>query len=318
MSCLLVTIITPSYNRANFIEYNINSVINQTYKNVEHIIIDGGSTDGTVDILKKYESQYNMKWISEQDKGMYDAINKGIKMAKGEIIAYLNTDDLYFPWSVEVAVNEILNTNADLIYGDCLLINITKNIVSLYLQPKFNGIDFACFGGSCLGQPSVFLKKKVFDELGLFDTNLKLLADCEYWTRVFFKGKKMRKVDEFLSIVVWHGSNLILNREKANKDKEYIKKKYCLDIDNKNTNLYRRYKGQIEYRFKLIDFIIAYLLKIKIKKWRNFIRSIDALKFSGFLSEFLPNRYKLNNEMRYIRFNKYLEDLLNSLFNEGK
>lgn len=317
MNYPLVSIITPSYNRANFIEYNINSIMNQTYKNIEHIIVDGGSKDATLEILKKYESKYNMGWISEPDNGMYDAINKGIKMAKGEIIAYLNTDDLYFPWSVEVAVNEFLNSDADLIYGDCLLIDIKKKIVSLYIQPKFNGFDSSCFGGSCLGQPSVFLKKKMFADLGLFDINLKLLADCEYWTRIFFAGKKMKKVDEFLSIIVWHSNNLIFDRDKATKDKEYIKKKYCPDIKNRKVNLYRKYKGQIEYRFQLINFFLSYALKSN-KRWKNFIKTIDSLNFIGFLSEFMLNRYKLNREMRYIRFNNDLEKLINRLFNEVK
>lgn len=101
----LFSIITPTFNRRDFLEINIKSLLNQSYQNFEHIVIDGGSTDGTVELLKKYESQYNMRWISEPDNGIYDAVNKGIKMAKGEIIAYLNSDDFYFPWTLEVVAN---------------------------------------------------------------------------------------------------------------------------------------------------------------------------------------------------------------------
>src|SRR4030067_3134955 len=91
----LVSIITPSLNQGEFIEETILSVKNQTYENIEHIIVDGGSTDDTLNILKKYAGSYRMRWLSEPDNGMYQAINKGMRLANGEILAYLNSDDLY-------------------------------------------------------------------------------------------------------------------------------------------------------------------------------------------------------------------------------
>ncbi len=93
----LVSIVTPSLNQGGFIEDCIRSVKNQSYKNIEHIIVDGGSTDATINILKKYEGTYNMIWLSEPDNGMYDAINKGFKLSKGEIMAWINADDMYLP-----------------------------------------------------------------------------------------------------------------------------------------------------------------------------------------------------------------------------
>ena len=92
-----VSIVTACYNSEKYIEDCIKSIMRQTYDNVEHIIVDGGSTDGTLDIIKKYENQYNMRWISEKDNGMYDAITKGFRMASGEIYAWLNSDDMYMP-----------------------------------------------------------------------------------------------------------------------------------------------------------------------------------------------------------------------------
>ena len=97
-----ISIVTPSFNGAKFLERCIQSVKNQTYQNFEHIIIDGGSGDDTLSILKKYENQYNMRWISEKDEGMYDAIRKGFSLADGEIFAWLNTDDIYMPWTLQV------------------------------------------------------------------------------------------------------------------------------------------------------------------------------------------------------------------------
>lgn len=97
-----ISIITPSFNSEAYIEKCIQSLISQEYKNFEHIIIDGGSTDGTVDIIKKYEKVYPLKWISESDKGMYNALNKGFDMAQGDVFAWINADDYYFPWTLHV------------------------------------------------------------------------------------------------------------------------------------------------------------------------------------------------------------------------
>ena len=97
-----ISIVTPTYNSEEYLEACILSIRNQCYENLEHIIIDGGSTDGTLEIIRKYEHDYPLRWISEPDGGMYDAINKGFSMAAGDILAWLNSDDFYFPWTCEV------------------------------------------------------------------------------------------------------------------------------------------------------------------------------------------------------------------------
>src|SRR4030042_198392 len=113
----LVSIVTPSLNQGRFIEETILSVKNQTYPRIEYIVIDGGSSDGTLDILNKYSD--SLIWISERDKGQSDAINKGWKMSKGEIIAYLNADDTYMPGAVETAVRFLAdNMDVGLVYGE--------------------------------------------------------------------------------------------------------------------------------------------------------------------------------------------------------
>src|SRR5262245_60785129 len=101
-SGLVVSIITPTLNRAPLLEYTLRSVRGQSYANVEHIVVDGKSNDGTRDLLQRYEPTYNLRWTSESDSGMYAAINRGLGMASGDILAYLNSDDLYFPWTLEL------------------------------------------------------------------------------------------------------------------------------------------------------------------------------------------------------------------------
>src|SRR6266511_2126965 len=103
----LVSIITPALNRVETLGTCLASVASQTYEPIEHIVVDGGSTDGTVEMLGGYRASHRFQWISRPDDGMYDAINKGISLAHGDVLAYLNSDDLYLPWSVEVAVRAL-------------------------------------------------------------------------------------------------------------------------------------------------------------------------------------------------------------------
>ena len=193
----LVSIITPSYNQGNFIEQCILSIINQTYHNIEHIIMDGGSTDNTLDILKKYEGKYNMKWISYPDDGMYDAINKGFELSQGEILAYLNCDDLYLPWSAEVAVKYLHNSN--IVFGDSIICDKSISKAFLYFNPPYIAGYYESTG--FIVQPTIFFRKEVFRKVGKFNySTFALVADCDYWLRCALADLKPRKIFEFLAI----------------------------------------------------------------------------------------------------------------------
>jgi glycosyltransferase involved in cell wall biosynthesis len=183
----LVSIVTPSYNKGAFIEETILSIKSQTYTHVEHIVIDGGSTDGTLDILRKYGD--SLTWISEPDKGQSDAINKGWGMARGEILAYLNADDAYVPWAVETAVDFLCqNPDVDMVYGDLDLIDEHANIIGQYRGAKFELVDLVC-GRNMIPQPTVFFRRKVLDNVGYLDTNLHLAMDYDFWIRIGLKSR---------------------------------------------------------------------------------------------------------------------------------
>jgi len=177
----LVSIITPSFNKGPYIEETIQSIRNQGYTNTEHIIIDGGSTDETLAILKKYNGQ--VSWISEPDRGQSDAINKGWKIARGEIIAYLNADDTYTPDAVGIAVT-YLNEHPDIgvVYGDGILTDETGKVLCPYHAGEFSMRELIYCRDNIL-QPAVFLRKAVYDRIGGIDEDLHLAMDLDYWIR---------------------------------------------------------------------------------------------------------------------------------------
>ena len=178
----LVSIITPSLRQGQFIEEAILSVKKQSYPNIEHIVIDGGSTDNTLAVLTRYQGSYNMRWLSKPDRGMYDGINHGLAMARGEIIAYLNTDDVYLPWTVEtVAAYFTAHPEIDLVFGDQFLLDMDGR-VSLQFQPPFRS-SLLRSGWSPLPQPTVFWRSKVYEALGGFDHSLQFAGDWDYWVK---------------------------------------------------------------------------------------------------------------------------------------
>jgi glycosyltransferase involved in cell wall biosynthesis len=188
----LVSIVTPSYNQGEFIEETILSVIGQRYANMEYLVMDGGSTDQTVSILQKYDDR--IEWISETDKGQGDAVNKGFRQAKGEILGWLNSDDTYLPDTVIKVVRYFQeNPEAVMVYGNAYYTNKDGIIESPYLSEDFNLERLAEKCIIC--QPSVFIRRKVFAEIGELDIDLRTCMDYEYWIRI---GKRYPKQIGFL------------------------------------------------------------------------------------------------------------------------
>ncbi len=182
----LVSIITPSYNQAAFLEQTIQSVLGQDYPNLEYLIVDGGSTDGSVEMIHKYAGKLAW-WISEKDRGTADGINKGLKRAKGEIVAWLNSDDIYLPGALTQAVQALRTfSDAGMVFSDVFSIDADGK--------RFNLMRYGDWGLSelirfrIIGQPGVFIRRSALEAAGWLDESYHYLFDHHLWLRIGLSG----------------------------------------------------------------------------------------------------------------------------------
>ncbi|ACI20752.1 glycosyltransferase family 2 protein [Thermodesulfovibrio yellowstonii] len=287
----LVSIITPTYNQAKFLAETIESVLKQDYKNIEYIIIDGGSTDGTLDILKKYSDK--VFWISEKDKGQVDAINKGLKIAKGSILAYLNSDDTYYTENaVSLAVEYLINnSHIGIVYGKSVYVDEKGQIIGYYNSYEF---DYEKIFSECLNpvpQPSTFIKREVFEKIGFFDDKLCYAMDLDFWLRagLFFQ---FGYLPEILSTFRLHSeSKSVACIAKAAPEIIYIYKKIFRnpnlpnDLKNKEKEIMARvylysaeqYFSGNSWKEARKNFIKALRLNVKVLKLKQYIKFIFSL-----------------------------------------
>ncbi|MDO8658008.1 MAG: glycosyltransferase family 2 protein [Candidatus Levybacteria bacterium] len=186
-----ISIVTPSFNQGKYIEQTIKSVLGQNYANVEYIVVDGGSSDNTLNVLKKYNNK--IKWTSRKDNGQSNAINKGLKMATGEIIAFLNSDDLYLPGTLnKISAFFKNNPKAKWVTGDYFIINENGEKIQSYvvLYKKILRLfpySFILSIANFIPQPSTFWRKELLDEVGFFNETLHFTMDYDYWLKIIKK-----------------------------------------------------------------------------------------------------------------------------------
>ena len=198
----LVTIVTPTLNQVSTIRETLASVAAQSYPRIEHVVVDGGSTDGTVDLLR---ATPGIRWLSEKDRGQSDAINKGLRLARGEIVAYLNSDDLLYPDAVSAVVETFrARPDVDLLYGDGTVIDAEG-------QPQWEWLsrpeDWRLLAGyfflwndftNYILQQATFWRRRLHDRIGYFDESFHYAMDLEFWLRVGASGAGMLHVDRRL------------------------------------------------------------------------------------------------------------------------
>lgn len=213
----LISIITVVYNGEEYLEDTINSVLSQSYPNIEYIIIDGGSTDNTIEIIKKYESKI-AKWISEKDNGISDAFNKGIKLSTGSLVGIINADDWYEPDAIKNIVDRYKNDEIVL----CGSIKLYNN------QARFNVKKSTLKGiekEMKIWHPGTFVPKSVYNKIGLYDENYKVLMDYDFVLRCRLAGIKFDFFDYNIASMRYGGiSNKLISRSMY--ESYIIKNKY--------------------------------------------------------------------------------------------
>jgi len=206
-----VSIVSPSLNQGQFIEETIRSVLLQGYPNLEYIIVDGGSIDDSVDVILKYEP-WLAYWTSEPDDGQSDAINKGFGRATGEIVAWLNSDDVYLPGALCARAQVFgRHPETDLTYGAYVLVDESSQQTQRFQVPPFDMATLTLW--NYMPQPTVFMRQQVLDRIGYLDRSLHYVMDYDYWLRAAISGLRIERVPGYIASFRRHGASKTVSHE---------------------------------------------------------------------------------------------------------
>ncbi|MFN0047754.1 MAG: glycosyltransferase family 2 protein [Cytophagales bacterium] len=238
-----ISIVTPVYNGEKFIDQTIQSILAQKFRNFQHIVMDGLSEDNTLEIVKKYS---NINLVSQKDSGQTNALNEGFKLVDGDILAWQNGDDLYFPDTFQI-VNDFFESNptVDLVYGNYQLINEKDNLICNVSPPHWNKWLFI-HGRFCPVQPTVFWRKEVFEAVKPLDEKLFFCMDVDFYSRAIKLGFKFEKINQLLGKFRVHDESKTQNKLNVKKHfKEY------------NDVLSKRFD------YKISDFLFFYFFTLR-------------------------------------------------------
>lgn len=227
-SDLQVSIVTPSYNQARFLERTIRSVLNQSYGNIEYVVMDGESTDESVEIIKRYSSDLTY-WISESDRGPADACNKGFQYTSGEILGYLNSDDVLFSHAIEAMVEVFTaEPDVDIVYGNASIIDEKDNVLGRMFSPSFFNPYLYVLGGFGIAQQATFWRRGIFETVGGFNPQNRTSWDAEFWVDAALHGAVFKRVNQFLAGFRYYpdsisGSGRLTSKYQKDKERMFRK-----------------------------------------------------------------------------------------------
>jgi len=267
-------VVTPSFNQGKFLEQTILSVLDQDYPNLQYIVMDGGSTDRSLEIISKYADRLDF-WVSGPDDGQADAIAKGFQRCNGEILAWLNSDDVYLPGAITSVVEAFRKDGqTDLIYGDVQIIDEDGNHLGQRRLTPMDRYDFLG-SGDCLAQPATFWTRRIYDQVGGIDAGFYFQMDLDFYIRAADAGR-IKHVRDYFAKIRMHPEGKMAKADEIRKsDLELIRERY----------IHERGLGRLRYskKFLLPRMFLRHALQGELfyamnKTWR---RILDRDLFRG-------------------------------------
>jgi glycosyltransferase involved in cell wall biosynthesis len=199
-----LSIITPSLNQADFLERTLRSILDQDYPRLEYLVVDGGSTDGSVEIIERYADRLAW-WVSEPDGGQTEALNKALRRATGDVIAYVNSDDYLLPGAIDAAMRELESGESSWVTGGCRFVDDQDRLVAVWQPTPPTGRRFSWMQQPwSVPQPSTFWRRELFERLGPFREDMHYVFDTEFMLRLVYAGEMPAILDQELSVRVIH------------------------------------------------------------------------------------------------------------------
>jgi glycosyltransferase involved in cell wall biosynthesis len=235
-----LSIITPSYNQGEFIERTLRSVLDQGYPDLEYIVVDGGSEDGTVEILERYDDRLAW-WVSEPDDGQTQALNKGLARASGEYIAYINSDDYYLPGAFDAAVAGFASSGAEWVVGSCRYVGERGQPTELWIpQPPIRSRHWWMLDPWGVPQASTFWRRDLFDRFGAFREDMHYVFDTEYGLRLIYNEVMPGFVERELAVRVVHPEAKSWNLEPFRQETRRFVDLYADKLDDRERMMLRK------------------------------------------------------------------------------
>jgi glycosyltransferase involved in cell wall biosynthesis len=265
-----ISIVTPNYNGAKYLEETILSVLNQNYPNLEYIIIDGGSTDDSIKIIEKYEKKLSF-WVSEKDNGIYDALNKGFKKSTGQIMGWINSDDLLIPKSLYTIAEIFSLKGVHWLQGNPSLIDKSGRITNCSTITKWSKFDFHLGNYRWVQQESTYWTRDLWEKSGSFiDTSLIYAADFELWLR-FFQFEKMYVTTAPIGSFRQHSNSQISQKYFVDYVSEVLERQKIIEMSPKEKKLIKSYL--------LIEIFQNFINKLKLFKADYLTNNFRETKF---------------------------------------